>query len=237
MARNIPSHEKFSRTPLLLSAGLLGIGAVRSVVGLHKNNKELKKENTQLTVELAAERYNARHDALTGLLNRRGLNEAVGRLDPSQIRGLFYIDIKSFKDVNDGYGHDVGDTCLKLTAARLLNRGSDGQGGIFRDSDLIARVGGDEFVVVLTQTDVGGMRAANRLISDRSATSMRERLKTEFNNGLPDPLKQVTDLSVGWSNASGHTDIGKYMTSQQLVTQLMHTADADMYADKIHSVA
>jgi len=89
-------------------------------------------------------------DPLTRVLNRRGLEQAFGELHQSGRRkrdshALLYLDLDRFKPVNDTYGHAVGDRLLKEFAARLQSA--------TREHDLIARVGGDEFVVVLLQTD------------------------------------------------------------------------------------
>ena len=86
----------------------------------------------------------AHSDALTGLLNRRGLadalSEGLDRASPARILALFVLDLDGFKPVNDQFGHDVGDALLRVVAQRL--RGS------VRAGDAVARVGGDEFVVM-----------------------------------------------------------------------------------------
>jgi diguanylate cyclase (GGDEF)-like protein len=87
-------------------------------------------------------KFQARHDPLTGLLNRFGLSEALadhafGDL-PSLI--LFYLDLDGFKQINDTHGHPAGDALLRQVAERLKTA--------TRGQDFAARVGGDEFVVV-----------------------------------------------------------------------------------------
>lgn len=86
----------------------------------------------------------AHHDPLTGLLNRRGVQSAMrARLrgePPPAVVAVFVIDIDRFKEVNDTYGHDVGDSTLKSVADTLA-------GGI-RNRDFAARIGGDEFMIV-----------------------------------------------------------------------------------------
>lgn len=86
----------------------------------------------------------AHHDPLTGLLNRRGVQSAMrARLrgePPPAIVAVFVIDIDRFKEVNDTYGHDFGDSTLKYVADTLA-------GGI-RNRDFAARIGGDEFMIV-----------------------------------------------------------------------------------------
>jgi len=86
------------------------------------------------------------HDALTGLANRRFLYQAFkdslsAKQFSGELAGLLYLDLNDFKPVNDAYGHEIGDELLRLTAQRLLASS--------RDKDVVARVGGDEFVVLL----------------------------------------------------------------------------------------
>jgi diguanylate cyclase (GGDEF)-like protein len=86
----------------------------------------------------------AHSDPLTGLLNRRGLDEAlrgaIERMAPERILAVYVLDLDGFKPVNDQFGHDVGDQLLLVAAQRL--RGS------VRSGDGVARIGGDEFVVM-----------------------------------------------------------------------------------------
>jgi diguanylate cyclase (GGDEF)-like protein/PAS domain S-box-containing protein len=83
----------------------------------------------------------ARQDALTGVANRTALFESLSaRLATGRRVAALYIDLDGFKNVNDVFGHAVGDEVLRTVAARLA--------GVVRAGDLVARVGGDEFVVV-----------------------------------------------------------------------------------------
>lgn len=81
------------------------------------------------------------HDALSGLLNRRGFFKMLSaQLEVTQMPygAIFYMDLDRFKAINDTFGHDVGDDAIKTAAAALQ--------GCLRDDDLIARIGGDEFI-------------------------------------------------------------------------------------------
>jgi len=93
--------------------------------------------------------FNANHDALTGLANRRLFNEIMLQTIRSAKRdniscALLYIDLDDFKDVNDEYGHEAGDQVLVKIAKRIKSS--------VRESDTIARIGGDEFIVLLHKT-------------------------------------------------------------------------------------
>jgi diguanylate cyclase len=90
--------------------------------------------------------HEAAHDALTGLANRTVLTGRGGELLDAAVRqhnrvALFLVDLDHFKQVNDSYGHDVGDALLRETSRRLV-------AGV-RPSDLVVRLGGDEFALVL----------------------------------------------------------------------------------------
>ena len=88
----------------------------------------------------------ALHDPLTGLPNRRLLEDRIEHAlqHSARMRGksaILYLDLDGFKAINDTYGHGYGDEILKLVAARLVNAS--------RKEDTVARIGGDEFVIVL----------------------------------------------------------------------------------------
>ena len=113
------------------------------VFGLSRDITELKK--TQQNLE-----HIAHHDSLTGLPNRLLLNKKLeyalnlARRSNEKI-GVLYLDLDRFKDINDTIGHDIGDLLLKDVAHRLHNN--------IRDSDICSRLGGDEFIVILTGID------------------------------------------------------------------------------------
>jgi diguanylate cyclase (GGDEF)-like protein len=98
----------------------------------------------------------ARTDNLTGLLNRTGFFERAKRATTSAARygysiAVAYIDLDGFKNINDTQGHQQGDAALKAVATLLAESS--------RDSDVVARIGGDEFVVMLPNTSLAGARA------------------------------------------------------------------------------
>ncbi len=122
------------------------------------------------TMEREAEQR-ALHDALTGLANRRLL---VDRLEHAITRaerqgsavGVLFCDLDHFKTINDRYGHATGDRVLQTVAQRLQ--------ALMRESDTVARIGGDEFVVVLEDLNDGAV-----------ATAVAERLRGEVEKPVP----------------------------------------------------
>jgi diguanylate cyclase (GGDEF)-like protein/PAS domain S-box-containing protein len=112
--------------------------------------------------------YLARHDALTGLPNRSFLAERLeGMLALARRRevvaAILFIDLDNFKTVNDSLGHQAGDELLKEVAGRIK--------GALRDADIVARFGGDEFLIALGDLGAPGdaTRVANKLLSVISA--------------------------------------------------------------------
>lgn len=179
---------------LALSAALTAAIVVRTVRAVNSH-----------AGAVAAAREQATHDALTGLPNRVLLAEYVtetlsgpgGRVD------VLFVDLDGFKLVNDSYGHGVGDELLVAVAGRLR--------ALIRDEDLVCRVGGDEFVVVLT--DPG----------DGLAELLSRRLVTDFAEpfGLSVGRVVVTP-SIGIARSSAGVD----------AEELVRDADIAMYKAK-----
>jgi diguanylate cyclase (GGDEF)-like protein len=144
----------------------------------------------------------ADHDPLTGLLNRRGMAKRLEEMKSFLSRNrvpvtLALIDIDHFKQVNDVYGHDVGDTVLKELSGEL-NR-------VFRSSDYIARWGGEEFLVAMTNSDL------------TASTAVLERLRSEIANSCAFSVPSIT-LSMG--AAQWHTDMDLETALKQADTAL-----------------
>ncbi len=96
-------------------------------------------------------------DPLTGLANRRAMDEHLRRLDASEVPySVIVADLDHFKSINDTHGHDVGDKCLQLFAGILHE--------VSRDTDTAARPGGEEFALILSGAGVdAGMAVASRI--------------------------------------------------------------------------
>lgn len=120
-----------------------------AVIWLSVNITQRKKAQDSM-------RYMALHDALTGLANRTLLRDrivhAIAQARRAQSRiAVMYIDLDNFKPINDSLGHDAGDTVLCEVAQRLTES--------VRDADTVARVGGDEFVILLEKLPDPGLTA------------------------------------------------------------------------------
>lgn len=131
---------------------------------------------------LDAERERARTDALTGLGNRRFL-EIVARAELGRTRryhrpfALGYIDVDYFKEVNDRLGHLAGDQLLKLIAREIRR--------VMRISDVVARMGGDEFALLLPETPAEGAEVAFRKVHRHlSGVVEREGFPVSFSIGV-----------------------------------------------------
>lgn len=119
----------------------------RAEAELRQTAEELSRSNTELKLSGDRLRYLAYHDPLTGLANRKQFYERLSQSlewarSNNQLMGLMFLDLDGFKQVNDTLGHDTGDHLLKVVAQRLT-RG-------LRCSDIVSRLGGDEFTVILS---------------------------------------------------------------------------------------
>jgi diguanylate cyclase len=126
-------------------------------VALNDNLRRLSNELEARVEERTREiEWNATHDPLTGLPNR---NLLQGYLESAIGRGplaVLFIDLDGFKRINDTLGHAVGDELLRAVGARLRQR--------FTSRELVARTGGDEFVIVLPDTTVGDAERAGKAV-------------------------------------------------------------------------
>ncbi len=162
------------------------------------------RDNVQAAIELAVV------DALTGLNNRRFLETHLAQaLDQAAHKGrplsLMILDIDHFKSVNDTYGHDAGDEVLKVFARRIKR--------VLRSADLVCRLGGEEFVVVMPETPLAiAERIAERV---RSAVE-RERFPIDQTRAIP----VTTSIGLAERGADANADA------------LLRRADKALYASK-----
>ncbi len=117
------------------------------VDALRQDQERIESANRKLAEANDRLLYQSGHDSLTGVLNRRGLEDRLGRfLSESELAGrpvaVLFCDLDRFKLVNDSFGHAAGDQLLCTTADRIRDR--------LPDTALLARLGGDEFVAVVS---------------------------------------------------------------------------------------
>jgi diguanylate cyclase (GGDEF)-like protein len=194
-------RERTDRTVRLLAVCLAGLYAVLALIAWY----------TTRALRLQAKRreYEALHDPLTGLANRKLFRaraaEAVGRSRRGESGAIVLIDLDHFKEVNDTLGHHAGDELLRVVAQRLTEA--------LRTDDTIARLGGDEFGLVLP-------RIADQGVVRELLTNVYERLNEEFMLGSA-PI--AIEASFGVSLYPEHGDD---------VEELLQHADAAMYQAK-----
>jgi diguanylate cyclase len=171
--------------------------------------QELTGRSEELEQALAKVRDMAMRDDLTGLYNRRQLMEYLNRQKALADRGslafaLCYVDLDHFKRVNDYFGHKQGDEVLKAFAEIARK--------VVREGDFVARIGGEEFVLVLTNANlVDAVQVSNRL-----------RRQTQLMMIDPKAPDFAVTASVG---------VAAYR-AREAVEQLMSRADTAMYAAK-----
>ena len=147
------------------------------------------RSNVQASIEMAVT------DPLTGLYNRRFMENQMGPMVENAInRGKHFsilaLDVDFFKAVNDNHGHDVGDRVLQEVSARLRHN--------VRNIDLVCRVGGEEFLIILPDTDSEiAMTIAERI---RKSIAMKP-----FNSGARSGPLSIT-ISIGIANIEAGTD-------------------------------
>ncbi len=193
--------------PVPGKSGIIGVGtAVTDVTHLKAVERSLEETNRKLTIL-------ATTDELTHLPNRRMLHEQLDvALARARRTGLavavLCIDLDRFKDINDALGHSYGDLVL-LEVASLLRAGA-------RETDVVARVGGDEFLIVLADLDV------------QEATELAETVISRLRSLLVDPIPVgAVELQV---NAS--IGLAVYPTDARDADGLLAAADASMYTGK-----
>lgn len=184
--------------------------ALTDASGKVNSMMSLVQDVTSRTLAELQLRKFATHDPLTGLCNRRALTErleqAVTRLKRHGTPiALLFLDLDEFKLVNDQYGHNAGDEVLCEVARRLL--------AITRETDVVSRFGGDEFVL-LTETDV----------TLQSVTSLAQRILRA--------LEHPCNFGSGRARVGASIGVALCPESIGHARELIHHADAAMYEAK-----
>lgn len=186
-------HIEVSRS--LLASLRLQQASIRLSANLADEQDRLSQLNEQLTSTNSQLDHIARHDALTGLYNRRGTLEALEQVladAAGRSVGLLFIDLDRFKAVNDQLGHRGGDLFLATLAERIgqsLNYGA-----------IPGRIGGDEFVVVLPDSDI----ADAVVVADRIITALAKPVMAE---GRPMPSSGSVGVAAAPRHGSTSSDL------------------------------
>ncbi|MEL0584551.1 MAG: EAL domain-containing protein [Candidatus Thiodiazotropha sp. (ex. Lucinoma kazani)] len=179
-------------------------GDLKFYVGVFSDISQLKQTEAKLE-------YLAHHDPLTHLANRRLLMsqldyglKAAGR--NHEMMALLVLDLDRFKDINDSYGHLIGDQLLQLVAQRLSKR--------LRESDLVTRLGGDEFAILM-----------QGLVNSGDAAILASEVIQALNEPwqLPEGLELQVGTSIGISLYPDHGDSAEI---------LLQHADTALYKAK-----
>ncbi len=171
-----------------------------ALLGVVINARDVS-ENRAFQERLAHE---AQHDPLTGLPNRRRMQDALGSSLRTDAVAVLFVDLDGFKPVNDAHGHEAGDELLRQVAERLSR--------CVREGDVLSRVGGDEFVVLMP----GVLDPAD---AEAMSTRVREAVEAPF-------LVQGAEISIGAS-------VGVHLApSASDPDQALRSADHAMYAVK-----
>ena len=175
------------------------------------NRERLLQANDQLDNLYKLMRAQATHDKLTGLPNRTLFFERLSR-DLARVRrankplALFFLDLDGFKRVNDQHGHDAGDCVLTTVASRWQET--------MRETDTVARIGGDEFAIILPNAD--------RIEDLQTIASKLIRLAGQAIE-VPDQVKVQVGVSIG---------ISLYPNHGTEIDTLIAAADTAMYQSK-----
>lgn len=165
----------------------------------------------------------ASYDSLTGLPNRTLLNDRIAQLTALSLRhsnsfGLLFVDLDRFKEVNDSLGHQAGDTLLREVSTRLQSA--------VRLEDTVARMGGDEFVVLLPNID----RAGARSVADKLLACLREPVRLDEaihytpmasvgvaihpqDGDTPDLLLRSADMAMYQAKMEGRNRVAEYVVA------------------------
>jgi diguanylate cyclase len=211
---NVADRSKIGTDPRLLIETLMNelSKAATRATKLEAQFVEKSRELDMIRESLSQSEERARTDTLTGLPNRRALEEfcqsaQAAAMESGQPLSVFLIDIDHFKKFNDSFGHGVGDQVLRLVAKALHER--------VRDTDLAARYGGEELIAILPGADL----AVCTVIAERIRSALSECKITRRSTGQE--LPGIT-VSIG---------VGQFLPGETM-EELIDRCDRALYQAK-----
>ncbi len=191
---------------------------------LDKMAEEIESSNKQIITQTSKIKTLACHDTLTNLPNRHTflthLNEEVEKASSKKVNfAVLFINLDNFKNVNDLYGHDIGDLLLKEVARRLKKHISL--------SDTVARLGGDEFTILLSQPELS-TNSTTVINKDSDALSR----PVDISNKIVDELNQPFLLENHSVSISPSIGISIYPDNGKTAEDILKNSDTAMYAAK-----
>lgn len=224
------------------AGNLFLVGVIRDITErkkleaeLRRTAEELSRSNNELKASEKRLRHLANHDPLTGLPNRKLFNEKLNQLlewgeENQQLVSLLFLDLDGFKPVNDNLGHDMGDVLLKAVAQRIKNS--------LRISDVVSRLGGDEFTVLLPgiKKPLDSKIVAQKILDTVSApyTLQGHRIQVTVSIGISvypldgdnaGDLIKLADQSMYEAKRSGRN---QYKMTQSLMELSLEAEDSDV---------
>ena len=213
-------HQYYQAVNIILNGSITGVMIMLAQDECAQSSAEHKLlESWGRIASLALERrglydelsFRARYDSLTSLLNRAALYESLDacfhdRSGKPSAAAVLYLDLDSFKPINDGHGHDAGDAVLQQVSRRILAE--------VRATDTVARIGGDEFVIVLPG------------LGDRSEAS---RIADAIARAVARPI----EFGGQQLRIEGSIGISMYPVDGCNTDTLLRCADEDMYRVKL----
>ena len=237
--------EGLSQAPIVMLSGIddetimlncLKEGAqdflLKSEISSHSLMRAIRyaQERKQLSLQM---RYLAQHDALTGLANRTLFIERVKRAIARANRdesfcAIIFIDVDNFKSVNDTLGHEAGDKLLTILAQRIQSS--------LRDKDLVGRLGGDEFSVLIEgvpkQTTL--VKIAQQLLEtvQDPVIIYNKTIHTSISVGIASYPSSTSSTSQTSTNQTSSNHTSSNQTSSEIASRLIKCADLAMYKAK-----
>lgn len=215
----IPPRWMFDVMEMFTEQASIAITNARRHEAAEKRMARMEQEQAALRADLADRevhaqqlRHLARHDALTGLANPVELHERLTGFLADQIPiAVVFCDLDRFKQINDSRGHGTGNEVLRLVAKRLRQ--------VVRGEDVVARVGGDEFVVVSTG------------VGSPEALALVDRIDQAFAHPMTvEGERLLVRLSLGLAYEPSRAENG--LLPEERARELLSTADQAMYARK-----